>query len=584
MSADFKTRFIQDATIADVTPEISYAVKGGAASTTYQPFPATTSSNSSLTFSIQLPSENIVVGRDALIENQISFSVLIGTASAPLNNPTIVTDEDVLKWGSAMSFGSFPVSSNMTTANAQINNTSTSVNLKDVLPQLLRLNDSRFLYKYNGYAPSLPDQAYYKYSDAVNTNNNPMADYSTASYDVDLLPRGAYPVEILAEHYGDDGTGMAYINDEVLASDPATYTGGQYWIVNIRATITEPIFVSPFTWSAPEHNAQGLLGINNMAFNFTIDSQIPRLVSSANSIVTSVVAGDSRTTATSTSSNLFSNSRVLLKFLSTQDTDRLQTKNVVPFMDFPRYVTSQFNNGTALTAGSSVTASSNNIQLNQLPDYFIVCVRKQMNLQTITDADAFLQINSATFNLNNMSGLLSTAQPQDLWRLSTKSCSNQNWSEFSGSAWKRDGNTQSLKPTTGSLLVIDPADLSLPSYLAPGSLGNFQLQLTLNVTNQSEEEVQAEMVVIAVNSGFMVTQMGQSAVYTGVLTREAVLDAKLQKPASSEEYRRLVGGKLMDRVCSAVPHLRSAVGAMKHGGMKHGGAEVSGAGRLSGMY
>jgi hypothetical protein len=559
MSADFKTRFIQDATIADVTPEISYAVKGGAASTTYQPFPATTSSNSSLTFSIQLPSENIVVGRDALIENQISFSVLLGTASAPLTS--IVTGEDVLKWGQGMSFGSFPVSSNMTTANAQINNTSTSVNLKDVLPQLLRLNDSRFLYKYNGYAPSLPDQAYYSYDDAVETNNNPMADYATASYDVDLLPRGAFPVEVLAEHYGDDGTGMAYINDRVLASDPDTYPSGQYWIVNIRATITEPIFVSPFTWSAPEHNAQGLLGINNMAFNFTIDSQIPRLVSNANEFVTSVVAGDSRTTATNTSSNLFTNSRVLLKFLSTQDTDRLQTKN------------------QPLSAGASVNAVSNNIQLNQLPDYFIVCVRKQMNLQTIDDADAFLQINSATFNLNNMSGLLSTAQPQDLWRLSTKSCSNQNWSEFSGSAWKRNGTDTKIVPTTGSLLVIDPTDLSLPSYLSAGSLGNFQLQLTLNVTNQSENDVQAEMVVIAVNSGFMVTQMGQSAVYTGVLTREAVLDAKLQKPASSEEYRRLVGGKLMDRVCSAVPHLRSAVGAMKHGG-----AEVSGAGRLSGMY
>tara|TARA_R110002167_G_scaffold99886_7_gene261265 strand:+ start:3053 stop:4768 length:1716 start_codon:yes stop_codon:yes gene_type:complete len=571
MSSAFDTQFVQDSVISDVTDKLSFAVRGGASSTTYQSFPAASSSNSSLTFSIQVPSENIIVARDAMIESRISCSLLLGSADTPL---TLTNGVAALDWGNSTSFSAFPVSKNMNTANVQINNTSTSVNLKDILPQLLRLNDSRYLYKHNGYAPSMPDQTFYDYDVMAGTNSNPMGSYNNAGYDVDLIPRGAFPVELLVEHFGDDGVnGMVYV-DTSLTSASTTYTAGEYWIVNVVSTVTEPIFVSPFTWSAPEHNAQGMLGINNMAMNFTIDSSIPRMVSNGNENVTSVVAGDSRTQAGSVSSNLFLNSRVLLKFLSTQDTDRLASKNVVPYTDFPRYITNQFNSGSALASKGTVTATSNNIQLNQLPDYFIICVRKQMSTQGPNDSDSFLKITSATFNLNNMSGLLSTATNQDLWKLSSKCGSTQNFQEFGGGAW--DNASQSVLATTGSLLVISPVDLSLPAYLAPGSLGNFQLSLTLAVENQSDAAVTAELVVIAVNSGFMVTEQGQSSIYTGILTREAVLDAKGQKPVSSEMVERMIGGKMGNRVCSLMHSTK--------GGMVTSGAGSSGGGKLSGLY
>jgi hypothetical protein len=585
MSADFKTLFVHDSTIADITPELDYVVKGGSASTTYQQFPATALSNSSLTFSIQLPSENIVLGRDAMIESQINFSVKIGSLDSPVVVGTNIVP--AMTWGNDTALHVFPVSSNMNTANIQINNTSTSINLKDVLPQLLRLNDSRELYRYNSYAPSLPDQAYYSYASAAGANNNPLASYNTASYDLDQVPRGAYPVTFNVEHYG-VADGVATLVDmsvNSVGTTNANAANGEFWIINVETVVTEPIFVSPFTWSNPEHNAQGLLGINNMAMNFTIDANLNRLIGSGNQFASqyTIVAGDARTQpGVTATSSFFKNSKVLLKFLSTQDTDRLQTKNVVPFMDFPRYLTSQFNNGQAVGIGASVNAISNNLQLNQLPDYFIICVRKQMVNQGVTDADAFLKINSATFNLNNMSGLLSTAQPQDLWKISTKNGSNQSWSEFSGEAWVNAvpggaAGEGAKVATTGSLLVVSPTDLSLPSYLAPGSLGNFQLSVTLNVTNQSSSAVTAEICIIAVNSGFMVTQMGQSSVYTGVLTREAVLDAKMTKPVSSAEYQRKVGGKLLNRVCTAVMDKKMPM-------RKVGSGEMSGAGRLSGLF
>ena len=67
--ADFQTTLVTDSVINDISPDLEYAVKSGASSTTYQSFPASSPSNSSVTFSIQVPSENVIVSRDVLVSH-----------------------------------------------------------------------------------------------------------------------------------------------------------------------------------------------------------------------------------------------------------------------------------------------------------------------------------------------------------------------------------------------------------------------------------------------------------------------------------------------------------------------------------
>ena len=83
MSADFQTVLVTDSTINDITPDLEYGVKSGASSTTYQSFPASSPSNSSVTFSIQVLSENVIVSRDVLITTGLSLTINIG-AGLPL--------------------------------------------------------------------------------------------------------------------------------------------------------------------------------------------------------------------------------------------------------------------------------------------------------------------------------------------------------------------------------------------------------------------------------------------------------------------------------------------------------------------
>ena len=77
--SSFKTVLVRDSVIGDVTDDIDYAVKSGAAQSTYQSFPTTSASNSALIFSIQCPSENVIIGRDVLINTGLTATINVGS-------------------------------------------------------------------------------------------------------------------------------------------------------------------------------------------------------------------------------------------------------------------------------------------------------------------------------------------------------------------------------------------------------------------------------------------------------------------------------------------------------------------------
>jgi hypothetical protein len=180
-----------------------------------------------------------------------------------------------------------------------------------------------------------------------------------------------------------------------------------------------------------------------------------------------------------------------------------------------------------------------------------------MSQQNWNDTSSFLPISNIVCNFNNQSGLLSSSTQVDLWKFSMSNASAQTWNSFNGFASVNnvDGDG-SLVPTTGSMLVLSPSiQFGLPNYLASGSQGNFNFQFNLTVYNTLPYDVQPEIVLIAVNSGIMVTSQGVSNIYTGILTKEIVLktcEEQAVEPVTSVEYNRLVGGKLGNMALTAL--------------------------------
>ena len=233
----------------------------------------------------------------------------------------------------------------------------------------------------------------------------------------------------------------------------------------------------------------------------------------------------------------------------------MPARNVVPYMEFPRYFSSP---GTSITTGAVQTLVSNTYNLNQIPDKLVIFARiPSSTVLTPSDADTFLTIQSISINFNNNAGILSSASMADLYRYSVEAGSNQSWHEFCGqviSGGALANSTQTINvagqfiPTVGSVLVLDFGRhiQLIEDYYSPGSLGNFQVQFSINVFNQSAVTISPDLVLITVNSGVFVTERVQSSVYTGILTKQDVLDASQQEPYSQMMIKRKVGGGLHD--------------------------------------
>ena len=349
------------------------------------------------------------------------------------------------------------------------------------------------------------------------TNNNPFLGWDKMGLDNDLAPRGILPITV---------TGDA----NYAAGDGTTPR-----VIVVSIAVTEPVLLSPFVFAGDE--GQGMYGIQN--FN-----AVYNLSSSANTAVR--FGGDLGARYASLPVVVFQGAfspRLLLQFLTPHPSDLLPSRNVVPYYEMPRYISTC----TAFTTNQSGTLTSSSLQLNQIPDkIYIICAR-QMDNRLVSDADAFLTITGISINWNNSSGLLSSATQQDLWRMSVENGINQTWAEFSGKADVSAASATGVTviPTSGSVLCLEfGKDIELKDdYYAPGSLGNFQLQFNLQVTNNLPYTASNfNLLTIVQNSGVFSLERGVSSSYLGILTKSDVLEASREKAVAYSDAIRMVGG------------------------------------------
>jgi hypothetical protein len=520
-----------------------------------------------LSWNIQIPSQNVVVDRQVYLQSLITFTIAIDATGAAVGSP-------VFQYGLTDSVQAFPLNSLFLTSSATINNSTVTTTTQDVLPMLMRMYDKRHLSLFNSKTPSMPDDIYGSYTNAPGSNNNPMAGINDSSFDPDFAGRGAFPLTYCVCTRGDG----------VVTNVTAGNANQQTFTVVCQINVTEPIlFLSPFTNCSPDSSGAGFLGLNTLNLQFTIDQACKRLFSSSTGYITGITLGGDIGGAIPG----FTNTTLLLNFLSMtpQQTAKISARNVLSYLDYP-VQKSNANANTPLAAGVSATYTSNNFQLNQIPELIIVCVRQQMSLQNWKTPSGFLQITLASVNFNNRSGILSSCNAQQLYDISSANGSAQSFLEWNGIAINtlpigaNAGGSTTLA-SIGSLLVLSPAyDFGLPPYCSSSSLGQYNFQITLTCTNQYGYAITPEIVVIPVNSGIFTTDNGVSSLQTGLLTKMMVLETKEKRAAVTHtELKKLIGGKLVNR---GAPHLGFLVRKLHQHHDAEGGFSPSGGGTSGG--
>lgn len=562
MSSDFKPVLVRDSRLNDITSQVDIAVPQGAERSTFQRFSASSSSTSNMSYNIQPPSQSTAVDRNVMIR---------ATVNSILRITNVPDGVDAFPYGDRLSFQAFPLNSIFVNSTATINDNSVSVNTSDIISPLLNMMDTDELAKWKGSTPYMLDR-YQNLDDCSDHSNNPMNAYNFASYDQHDIPRGCHPLDsvFVVHNINGGGSDGSTISTSLLDS----------WVINISATFCEPLLCSPYLFHS-RYNEAALLGVSRMNFVFTIDSQLKKFYSCG-------YGSDVNITAELDQVTPFSNPEILLNFLTTQRTNLLNPRNVLPYSNIVNQSTAAANT-PIMAPGDTREISLNNITLDQVPGKIVIVARKAMSAQRITDANSYCVIQKITIGWSNNQGILSGATMQDLWRTSVANGCKQSWYEFSGEVNIKqppggagpvyDYSNKRLF-TTGSVLVLDPSrDFSLPAYVTNGSLGNYQLLVNLTIKNVSNQTFAPEMSVITFNDGIFVTDSGSSSVSTGLLNQALVVDTSTsqgQSALSSNVYSRLRGGAISDQIASALKHLPMVRKMSKEGSARSGGARSGG--------
>lgn len=558
-SADFQKVLVRDERL-NCKDSIKYAVQKSGQNITVAEFNAISATPNSHTYNIQVPSETTIIDRRVIWESTVVAKITIpAAASAAALAAGVPAGTLAANLGVSNALGAFPLHSACLTQQFTINNNSVSVNMNDVLPVILRFHDKRELMRYNGMTPNMFD-TYNRYSDGIGGSNNVLGNYTTASFDNDLYARGSFlDVQVSGSNAFDpDGA-------SVITALPAL-NGAAAIEYYVKYTVREPLLASPFMWCKSSHSGQGFYGIQNLnvVFNMATDNT-SRIWRSGN-------LWESNSASPATIQVLsYTGSKLIFNFLTPKPSDMLSARNVVPYWEMPRYLSTQTSsipfatrtNTNASTATilrpANARLTFTTTQLNQIPDKLLIFVRKSKSSQLISDCDFALAIRQISLNFNNQSGILASATQDQLYRYSVEAGSNQSWEEFRGYSTSASATGQGKQiATSGSYLMLDMGRhvQITEDYYAAGSLGNFNLQFSIEVSNYSEApigqvgDMPIEMVLITLNSGLFVCEKGQSATYTGILTKDDVLSASSQAPHSTGDVERLVGGGLLDKLGS----------------------------------
>lgn len=492
MSADIEKLAVFDSRIVQTRPK--YAVYKGALSLTNAPFNAISATPSQHTYNIYVPSENVYVERGVEWSSTVFLNFNVLLQSVP------VLGESVVVAGRDWSLCAFPLNSLCSTLTATINDTTTVINSNDVLKEVLRLTD----YKKNRLQRTCPTKldTYQNYNDGFGSVNNPLAGYEYASEAAEM-PNGAfYNVRYTSPSGAVLGTaspayaGALYdaVNGQPVANAQtvAAQAAGTAIPIYIQFTSTEKLVLSPFVFAECHEWDTGLFGINNiqLIMNLQAPSRLIRNCQGAGRVipVSSVLYNPGVQSP-------FINSVCNVQFLTPSLDVPLPPKSVVPYMEFPRYIT-QYQNGT-IAPGQTGQIISQTITLPQIPDLFIIYAKPSASCSGVDGAGAPLSYpqsydadwrfpvatrydnvaNPLTVNFDNFSGLLSSVTAEQLYAMSIRNGLDMDYNSWVGAAHSSKafppagasvGTSGGSLATCGSILVLKPSqDITLQTGQAP---------------------------------------------------------------------------------------------------------------------
>ena len=400
-------------------------------------------------------------------------------------------------------------------------------------------------------------------------------------------------------------------------------------------SVVEPLVISPLIWAdSAEFLSVGLYGMTNMQFvlNFAplgtcyAALNLPTAVPGSQAQATLPWWVDDVTRPTQNTGNIIrsSNIRTILsdlafgsstnqygpwtsptlyaEFLTPGPDITLPLVSTVPYWEFPRYT--QTLTGTNFQG--SQTLRTQTISLTSIPDMVMIYVKPAT--KGPSQLDQYIPIQNVSVTFDNFSNLCSGFQQFNLYESAVAAGLDMDWHQWRGysqgalSSLARSAASTSSTPVTttaqykqtgatqlsgGPILLRMGHDITLSPGLAPGCLGNYSFQATVQTSNPYgfyDYLSAVTITVIAINTGFFETVRGQSAIRKTILNSADVEAATPETGTTKTHLHRMVGRGHYGR--GVATHVMGAYAKQKHLqrllGHSAGGAVAAGLKRFRG--
>jgi hypothetical protein len=533
---------------------------------------------------VNVPSPNVFLDRavdwsaDVLLQTTATINAgVVPAGFVDGFTPVVVFGQDV-------ALAPMPLHQMTTTLVATINDANVTLNCSDTINEILRLTDLR-KNRQSSTAPRALDR-YQSYNDAMGAVNSNLGSYIDAVSSEDVGNGAYYRVDftdasgnVLSGNgsYASGGVTVAYRNGVPVYTAntlPAPFNvpapAGLAYPIFIKFRSTEKICLSPFIFSEIHEYETGLYGISNIQFLANLGSPSRVIRNCSNYKNRNVAITGTQFLTNPLTGSAISGARLNCVFLTPPLSVDLPPRSIVPYMEFPRYITSN----QSLAPSGTTVIQSQNIVLPVIPDMFIIYAKPQTP-QNATKCDFHYPIENISINFNNFSGLMNTMTQEQLFHLSVSNGLEMDYGAWAGRAFS-SGVDSAIPPTAGAvagkiplvggMLVIKPSkDFALQDGLAPNVLGNFNFQANITFRNDTSAPItDVAVYVITVNSGYFESSNGSSRILRGILDERSVLEAPVLPSATTAgSLSRMVGAGFFDKLGSVLSKAKEIYSATK---------------------
>lgn len=472
----------------------NYACVKGAETYTYRNYPSNSCDNTGINFSTPPPSFTDVLSRLCVLEVPVNL-VFTGPGSTDTNLLMIQSNRDA--------FRAFPLESIIKNLVVSINGENFTCNINQVCHPFSRyylgteyLND--------GITPNMLD-TFASYRDADGSNKNPLSWYADNSTQ---NARGAYA-------------------DYDIISNTNTRA-------EISAILRTYVMMSPFEWLSASNNViPGLTQLISLDWNINFTQNLARIWSRSDDHP--VPVSNLQVTIGSTSNVSSGSGLASMKLLwMTPRPDMRNYIKSLPEIKYPYFSTNRLSTTSSQVTppNEKDTITSQVISLQNIPNaIYIYAIQDESSYNgslngNLTVPDTYFGIDNIDLTFGNVTGILSSASPQQLFDICKKNrMKDTTFNEFVGytNAFNQLVSTFEAGAKiglTGSCVRLIPGeDFSLRDDLCPGVQEKIDMQVKVTVRNVNQyQSLRAQLCVLIVYEGYMTIYNGVCRQKIGPLT------------------------------------------------------------------